>query len=366
MRIPVVDLKAQYRRIRVEVDAAISTVLESGNFILREQVCSFEQAFAAWCGADDAVGTSTGTAALRLALLACGVKAGDEVITVAHTSVATVTAVEQCGARVVLADIDPVRMTMDPISAHKRITKRTRAILPVHLYGCPADMVSLTRLAEERGLMVVEDCAQGHGASLNNRRVGTWGRAGAFSFYPTKNLAAYGDGGAVVTSDPQVAQGVRLLRQYGWDEERTSGVKGGNDRLDEMQAAILRVKLRHVDAWNARRRELAGLYTRLLTGSRPVLPKEPEGGVHAWHQYVVRCKGREGLRAHLAEQGIQTLVHYPVPVHLHPAYADLGYKKGDLPETERVAQEVLSLPLHPEMSDEQVQEVCAAIWSLTG
>jgi dTDP-4-amino-4,6-dideoxygalactose transaminase len=366
MRIPAIDLKAQYWRIQHEVDAALRGVLEGGSFILGEEVKAFEREFAAWCGVPQAVGVSSGTAALQLALQACGVETGDEVISVSHTSVATVAAIELAGGRSVLAEIEAQRMTLGPAKVSERITQRTRALVPVHLYGCPADMGPLLELAREKGLRVVEDCAQAHGARYRGRPVGGWGDAAAFSFYPTKNLGAYGDGGAVVTNNPEIAERTRLLRQYGWDEKRDSTIRGENARLDEMQAAILRVKLRFVDEWNARRKAIAGMYTRRLGGSGLTLPVEPQECAHAWHQYVVRSARRDDLRAHLAGRGIQTLIHYPVPVHLQPAYADLGYREGDLPESERAAREVLSLPIYPEMDDGQVEAVCEAILEFGG
>jgi dTDP-3-amino-3,4,6-trideoxy-alpha-D-glucose transaminase len=359
--IPVLDLKAQYQSIRREVDGAMSRVLKRGVFILGEEVSAFEREFASYCGVSEAVGVGSGTAALHLALLACGVGPGDEVITASHTAVATVSAIDLVGARPVLVDIDPERLTLDPQKVAAAITPATRAIIPVHLYGCPADLAPILEMARRNDIFVVEDCAQAHGAMYGDKRVGAWGDIAAFSFYPTKNLGAYGDGGAVVTNDPALAERVRLLRQYGWTERYVSDLKGLNSRLDDLQAAVLRVKLKLLDAWNTRRRQLAGFYDCMLVGTALVLPAHLEGAVHVYHHYVVRHPQREGLRAFLAERGIRTLVHYPVPVHLQPAYADLGYRRGDLPVSEAAARQVLSLPLYPEMNDDSVEVVSEAV-----
>jgi dTDP-4-amino-4,6-dideoxygalactose transaminase len=359
--IPFVDLQAQYRHIRPEVDPAIARVLERARFILDEEVAAFEQEFAAYCGTSFAVGVNSGTAALQLALLACGIGPGDEVITASFTSVATVAAVELTGARPVLVDIDPLRYTLDPEKVAAAITPRTRALLPVHLYGLPADLDPLLELARLHGLCLVEDCAQAHGAFYKGRKAGSWGDLAAFSFYPTKNLGAYGDSGAVVTNDPRLAKQVRLLRQYGWESPQVSLVKGLNSRLDDLQAAVLRVKLKHLDDWNARRRILAGRYNTLLAHSGMVLPLEPAGVTPVYHLYVVRHPRRDGLQAYLRQHAIQSLVHYPFPVHLQPAYTDLGYRAGDLPRSEEAAAQVLSLPLYPEMPDSAVDTVSTAV-----
>jgi len=347
--IPFVDLRAQYDSLRGEIDRAISAVLQRGSFILGQEVAAFESEFAASCGVAHAVGVSSGTSALQIALLAGGVGPGDEVITVAHTAVATVAAIEMCGARPVLVDIDRARMTIDPEKCAAALTPRTRAIIPVHLYGCPAELAPIRALAQPRHILVVEDCAQAHGARYKGRPVGAWGDLAAFSFYPTKNLGAFGDGGAVLTNDAALADRARQLRQYGWRERYVSETRGLNSRLDELQAAILRVKLPHLDDWNDRRRALAGRYDDLLSGLGLTLPARPSDATHVYHQYVIRLPKRDGLQAFLARQGIQTLIHYPVPVHLQAAYRDLGYAHGDLPITEQAAQEVLSLPLYPEM-----------------
>ncbi|MCX8067101.1 MAG: DegT/DnrJ/EryC1/StrS family aminotransferase [Anaerolineae bacterium] len=362
--IPSFDLTRQYVSLKEEIDAAIARVLARGRFILGEEVTAFEQEFAAACGVAHAVGVASGTDALYLALRACGIGPGDEVITVSHTAVATVAAIELAGARPVLVDVDPRRYTMDPAKVEERITPRTRALLPVHLYGCPADMAPLLEIARRYGLFLIEDCAQAHGAYYRGRPVGSWGDIAAFSFYPTKNLGAFGDGGAVVTNDSTLARRVQLLREYGWARRYVSHIRGTNSRLDEIQAAVLRVKLRHLEAWNERRRQIAALYSEYLAEATRwglVLPGEPENAHHVYHLYVVRHPQRDALQAFLRERGIGTLVHYPVPVHLQPAYADLGYREGSLPVSEALAREVLSLPMYPELTDEEVQRVAEAV-----
>jgi dTDP-4-amino-4,6-dideoxygalactose transaminase len=356
--IPVLDLKKQYESIRSELDDAIACVLAKGSFILGGEVAAFEKEFAAYCGVSHAVGVASGTEALQLALLACGVGENDEVLTTAHTAVATVSAIEATGAHPVLVDIDLARYVLDPNLLEKSITPRTRAIIPVHLYGCPADMNPILKFAREKNLYVVEDCSQAHGALFEGSKVGSLGYIAAFSFYPTKNLGAFGDGGAVVTNNSELAEKVRLLRQYGWKEHYISSVKGINSRLDELQAGILRVKLRHLDDWNSRRRELANLYFEFLADTELVLPAQPENSCHVFHQFVIRHPRRDELKEHLKKQGIHSLIHYPVPIHLQPAYAELGYSANSLPNTELVSREVLSLPLYPELTDEQIQRVC--------
>ncbi len=357
-RIPQADPRANYLVHQTEIDAAIRRVLESGWYILGQESRAFEEEFAAFCGVAHGVGVGSGTEALHLALRACGVGPGDEVITVPHTAVATVAAVEMSGARPVLVDIDPVHMTIDPAQAAAALTPRTRAIVPVHLYGCPADLQPLLELARQHGLYLVEDCAQAHGALYQGQSVGSWGQIAAFSFYPTKNLGALGDGGMVVTGDAALAERLHLLRQYGWQERYISSLKGLNSRLDELQAAVLRVKLRHLTAENERRRQLATLYNNRLADSGLLLPQEPANGRHVYHLYVIRHPRRDDLQAFLRQQGISSLVHYPAPVHRQPAYADLGHS---LPVSEAAAQQVLSLPLYPEMEEEDVLAVAQAV-----
>ncbi|HVN14777.1 MAG TPA: DegT/DnrJ/EryC1/StrS family aminotransferase [Anaerolineales bacterium] len=365
VNIPVVDLKAQYESIRREVDEVMARVLRRGTFILGEEVDAFQREFAAYCGVSFAVGVGSGTAALYLALRACEIGKGDEVVTTSHTSVATVAAIELAQAKPVLVDIDPRSYTLDLAQLESALTPRTRAIIPVHLYGCPAEMSPILEMARQKKILVLEDCAQAHGARYAGKRVGGLGTIAAFSFYPTKNLGAYGDGGAVLTNDSELAKRLLLLRQYGWEERYISSIKGVNSRLDDLQAAVLRVKLHHLDEWNKRRCELASLYDRLLTDSGLALPVIPEHAEHVFHQYVIRHPERDQLRAYLKARGIQTLIHYPVPVHLQPAYKDLGYHADDLPISEAAAKEVLSLPLYPEMSEDAVKIVCQTILEFT-
>lgn len=357
--IPFNDLKPLHALLAGELEEAALRVLNSGWYILGPELEAFEQAFADYHGVSCAVGVANGTDAIELALRALGLGEGDEVITVAHTAVATVCAVERTGATPVLVDIDEATYTLDPKAAAAAVTRRTKAILPVHLYGHPADMEALMELASRHGLAVVEDCAQAHGARTGGRLVGTIGHLGAFSFYPTKNLGAYGDGGAVVTSDPVLAERVRRLRNYGQTDRYHHAERGQNSRLDEMQAAILRVKLAHLDGHNAVRRELAGEYSRRLAGV--TVPVSRPGAEPVFHLYGVRHPRRDGLMSALREEGIGTLIHYPVPVHLQEAYRDLGYAPGALPVTERSAREILSLPLYVGLSPEALATVVDAV-----
>ena len=361
MAIPQANPKANYEAHRQEIDAAIRRVLESGWYILGGEVAAFEREFAAYCGVEHAVGVGSGTEALHLALKALSIGPGDEVITVSHTAVATVSAIEWTGARPVFVDICAESYTMDPSAVEQAITKRTRAILVVHLYGQSADLQPILEIGDRYHVPVIEDCAQAHGATYHGRRVGGWGIIGCFSFYPTKNLGAIGDGGMVVTRDAALAERVRLLREYGWRERYISSISGWNSRLDELQAAILRVKLAYLDKENARRRHLAGLYHTLLAETPLTLPREMPYGQPVYHLYVVRSPQRDALRAYLAARGVQTGIHYPVPVHLQPAYATLGYTAGSLPVTEQIAREILSLPLFPELEESALRNVAGAI-----
>lgn len=359
--IPFVDLTAAYRRLRPEIDAAVAATLESGWYILGQQVNAFEVEFAAYLGLDSAVGVASGTDAVLLALRACGVGPGDEVITVSHTAVATVAAIELCGATPRLVDVDPDTLTMDPEQFRSAISARTKAVVPVHLYGGPAGMDDILSIAGEHGLVVIEDCAQAHGARLGGQMVGTMGDAAAFSFYPTKNLGAMGDGGAVATSRADVAERLALLRQYGWRERYVSAIPGYNSRLDELQAAILRVRLRHLDQENDARRRLAAAYDAHLAGlpvARPAVRPEDR---HVYHLYAIQTGRRDELRAYLNACGIGTAIHYPVPVHRQPAYARLGYGSGRLPVTERAADRVLSLPMYPDLPPDAPAIVAGAI-----
>lgn len=359
--IPFSDLKLQYQSMKEEIDAGVERVLSSGWFILGEEVRAFEEEFATYIGVPHAVGVGSGTDALYLGLLACGAGPGDEVITVSHTAVATVAAIELTGARPVFVDIDPLSYTMDASLLEEKITSATKVIVPVHLYGQVADMKPIMETARRHGLKVVEDAAQAHGAEYEGSKAGSMGDVGCFSFYPTKNLGAYGDGGMVVTSDPAVAERVSLIREYGWRERYVSSLKGTNSRLDELQAAILRAKLRRLEEWNDRRREHAALYDRLLRGAGVVTPSEMEYGKHCYYLYVIRSEHRDELQMFLRGKGVGALVHYPIPVHLQGAYHDLGLGDGALPVTELCAGEVLSLPVAPELTKQQIETVCGLI-----
>jgi dTDP-3-amino-3,4,6-trideoxy-alpha-D-glucose transaminase len=359
--IPVVDLYKQYLSIRSELDPVLARILERGNFILGEEVSAFESEFSRYCGVSHAVGVASGTEALQLALLACGVGVHDEVIVPAHTAVATIAAIEASGARPLLVDIDLATYTLDPLQIEKNITPLTRAIIPVHLYGCPVNMKPVLEIARKRNLFVVEDASQAHGAKYGGGKIGSWGDIAAFSFYPTKNLGAFGDGGGIITNSDSLAEKARLLRQYGWKEHYVSSVRGINSRLDELQAGILRVKLRYLDVWNERRRQLAGRFMELLADTELTLPVIPKDSEHVFHQFVIRSPKRDALREYLKQHGIYTLVHYPVPIHFQPAYSDLGYSAGSLPNTELASREVLSLPLYPELTEDRVDRICQRI-----
>jgi dTDP-4-amino-4,6-dideoxygalactose transaminase len=363
--IPCAHPKAQYLAHREAIDAAMRRVLEGGAYILGDEVRAFEAAFAAFTGVPHAVGVASGTDALHLALRAFGIGPGDEVVTTAHTAVATVAAISQVGAVPVLVDIDPDTFTIDPAGAERAVTPRTRALVPVHLYGRPADMDPLLALAARHDLRVIEDCAQAHGALYKGRRVGSLGDAGCFSFYPTKNLGALGDGGLITARDPALAERCRLLREYGWAGDGVSRVPGFNSRLDALQAAVLGAKLPHLDADNAARAAIAARYAAGLEGCGVTLPRAAEEGGHVHHLYVIRSGERDALRAFLADRGIEARVHYPVPVHRQPAYRD-GHRNSNavsnaLPETERAAREVLSLPMYPELRTEEAGAVIAAL-----
>jgi dTDP-4-amino-4,6-dideoxygalactose transaminase len=353
--------RAQYESHKDAIDSAIRRVLESGRYILGDEVSAFEREFADYVGVRDAVGVGSGTEALHLALAACGVGPSDEVITVAHTAVASVAAIELCGATPVFVDIEPDYFTLDPNQLEHAITSRTKAVIPVHLYGQAADLHAVNSIAQQHGVKVVEDCSQAHGAIYRDKRVGSWGDVACFSFYPTKNLGAIGDGGALVTNNPLLAEKVRCLREYGWSSGRkVSDVTGWNSRLDELQAAILRVKLQFLDEDNERRRKIACVYDELLRDSDLVLPQSREDATHVFHLYVVRSEERDELLARLRAEGIVALVHYPVPVHLQPAYLGRLRGGGNLPNTERAAREILSLPIYPELTDAEIEKVAAA------
>jgi dTDP-4-amino-4,6-dideoxygalactose transaminase len=362
VNVPFGDLARQTAALRDELDAAISRVLESGRYLFGEELQRFEEEFAAWCGAAHAVGVASGTDAITIALQAVGVGPGDEVITAANTCVPTVVGIEGAGAVPVLVDAEPLTRTLDPAPVEEAIGPRTRAIVPVHLYGQCADLVALGALAEQHGLALVEDCAQAHGAELDGRRAGSFGHASAFSFYPTKNLGALGDGGAVLTSDADVAARARLLRNYGERERFEHVLRGRNSRLDALQAALLSAKLPHVETWTLRRRSIAARYTEALAGTEIRAPVEAPGRRHVYHLYVVETPARDAFRERLASAGVETAVHYPRPVHLQPAYRALGEGRV-LPVSERLSEEIVSLPLYPELTDDEVERVCSALRS---
>ncbi|HEV2915745.1 MAG TPA: DegT/DnrJ/EryC1/StrS family aminotransferase [Pyrinomonadaceae bacterium] len=361
MTVPFVDLQAQYREIKGEVDAAIARVIESAAFILGREVEAFEAAFAEYTGARFCIGLNSGTAAVQLAVMACRIGVGDEVIVPANTFFATAEGVSTAGATPVFVDSDPHSYTIDTTRIEAAITERTRAIMPVHLYGQSADLDPIFELAARYNLAVIEDAAQAHGGLYRGRRVGALALAGCFSFYPGKNLGAYGEGGAVTTNDAEVARRVRLLRDHGSEQKYHHEIIGYNFRLEGLQGAVLGVKLKHLDRWNELRRGHAARYKHLLRETPLTLPREMEYARHVYHLYVVQTDERELLRARLNEAGVQTGIHYPVPVHLQPAYASLGYGPGSFPETERQASRVLSLPMYPELTDEQLNHVACAI-----
>jgi dTDP-4-amino-4,6-dideoxygalactose transaminase len=359
--IPYLDLKAQYRSIKNDIDRAVARVLDSTQFVLGPEVAAFEEEFAASCGAQHGVAVNSGTSALHLALLAAGVGPGDEVITVPFTFVATVAAIRYTGATPVFVDIDPVSFTMNPAAAAGAVTPRTKAILPVHLYGQPADVDALIDIARRHGLTLIEDAAQAHAAAYKGRRVGSLGDLACFSFYPGKNLGAYGEGGIVTTSDASHAKRLRMLRDWGQEQRYHHVIQGFNYRMEGLQGAILRVKLKHLEAWTEARRALAARYDAALAGAAVQTPVARADSRHVYHIYAVRTGDRAALQQRLLEEGIQTGLHYPVPVHLQSAHGDLGYTEGDFPHAERAAREVLSLPLYPELAVEQANQVAAAV-----
>lgn len=364
IKVPYLDLRAQYLTIKPEIDAAVSHILDSCQFILGSEVTQFEEEFASYCGATECIALNSGTSALHLALLSAGVGAGDEVITVPFTFVASVAAVLYTGATPVLIDIDPLSFTINPAAIEAAVTPRTKAILPVHLYGHPADMDPILEIARRHGLVVIEDAAQAHGAKYKGRAVGSLGDIACFSFYPTKNLGAYGEGGAVTTNSAECARTIRMLRDWGQDRKYHHLLRGFNCRMEGLQGAILRVKLRHLDQWTEARRAAASKYNRLLADCGVERPTEMPWARHVYHVYTLRTRERDALQAALHAEGIQTAVHYSLPVHLQPAYAGLGYSQGALPQSEKAAGEVLSLPLYPEMTDTQIRKVAQALTSL--
>ena len=366
IKVPYLDLKAQYASIKTEIDAAIARVLDSCQFVLGSEVAGFEQEFSTYCGTSACIAVNSGTSALHLALIAAGVGPGDEVITVPFTFVASVAAVLYVGARPVLVDIDPRSFTLDPAAVEAAISPRTKAILPVHLYGQPADMDPIMEVARRHGLIVIEDAAQAHGAKYKGRPVGSIGDMACFSFYPGKNLGAYGEGGAVTTSNAEFARTIRMLRDWGQDRKYHHVLRGFNYRMEGFQGAILRVKLRHLEQWTEARCALVHQYNELLADCEVETPTEMPWARHVYHVYTLRSDDRDALQAALTTEGIQTGVHYSVPFHLQPAYADLGYEAGAFPQAEAAAKQVLSLPLYPELSTESVTEVARIVRKAVG
>lgn len=361
LQVPFVDLKAQYTTIAVEIEEAIAQVLENTDFILGGAVEQFEHDFAYFCQAKYAVGVDSGTSALEMAMLTYGIGPGDEVITAANTFIATVLAISYLGATPILVDIDPQTYNMDVSLVEKAITKRTKAIIPVHLYGQPVDLDPILKIASKHGLFVIEDACQAHGARYKGKRVGSLGDAAAFSFYPGKNLGGYGDGGMVVTNNEEAAEKLRMLRNYGQKEKYHHEMKGFNRRLDTIQAAILQVKLKYLDDWNTARRRHAQQYNRLFEDTDVECPLEAGNVQSIYHLYVIQVTDRDRLKAHLQKQGISSGIHYPIPIHLQPAYRNLGYGLGEFPITERAAGRILSLPMYAELTSTMVEYVVEAI-----
>jgi dTDP-4-amino-4,6-dideoxygalactose transaminase len=360
LRVPFVDLAAQQAAVRAELETAAVRVIGEADFILGRDVESLEDEFARYCGCAHGIGVDSGTSALELALRAYGVGPGDDVIVPANTFIATALAVSATGATPVLVDVDPLTYTMDVAGLEDAITTQTRAVIPVHLYGQPADMDPILEIARRRQLVVIEDACQAHGSRYKGRPVGSLGDAAAFSFYPSKNLGACGDGGIVTTNNQDTAKSLRMLRNYGQERKYHHLIRGYNRRLDNLQAALLRVKLRHLDAWNQARRDHADLY-RLLLSTAVLTPAVADYAEPVWHLYVIQVNDRDQLQAHLSERGIATGIHYPIPIHLQPAYTDLGYLRGDFPIAEQTADSILSLPMYPELRQTAIEEVAGAI-----
>ncbi|HEX6764307.1 MAG TPA: DegT/DnrJ/EryC1/StrS family aminotransferase [Polyangiaceae bacterium] len=359
--IPFVDLKAQYQSIKSEIDAAVIAVFESTQFVLGSAVAGFEKAFAAYSKAEHAVGVNSGTSAIQLALQAADIGRGDEVITTPFTFVATVSAIDYTNAKPVFVDIDPRSCTIDPAKIEAAITPRTKAIVPVHLHGRPADMDPILDIAKRRKLLVIEDAAQAHGAEYKGRRIGSLGDLACFSFYPGKNLGAYGEGGAVTTNNPDFAKRLRMLRDWGSEKKYYHDIKGGNFRLEGVQGAVLGVKMKYIEAWTEARRAHARRYGEAFAGSAFNPPDVPAELRHVFHVYALRHPRRDALQAHLTARGVGTGIHYPVPVHLQKCFAELGHKPGDFPHSERASAETLSIPMFPELTAAQVDEVIAAV-----
>ena len=361
MQIPFGELKRNYSNIKHEIDAAVSRVLSSGWYLLGNELKTFEQNFSEYCGVKHGIGVASGTEAIQIALWACGIGPGDEVLTVSNTCVPTVTGIKSTGARCIFADIDPETFTMAPEQIEQRITPNTKAVVVVHLYGQCADMDEIVRLAKKHNLKIVEDCAQAHGAFYKGRHAGCIGNVAAFSFYPTKNLGAYGDAGFVVTNDDDIAEKARMLRNYGQDKRYHHAFRGMNSRMDEFQAAILNAKLPFLDGWIERRRQIASQYISAFESLDIVLPREAPGIKHSYHLFVVRVKDRDRFRENMNRHGVSTDIHYPTPVHLQPAYAEYADQGQFLPVTEAQAREIVSLPIYPELTDDETKHVIRSV-----
>jgi len=363
--IPQCDPRANYLARKEEIDQAINRVLNGGRYILGSELSAFENEFANYIGVAQAIGVASGTDALHLSLRASGIVPGDLVMTVSNTAVATVAAIELAGATPVFIDIDSDGFTLDPVEFEATLRRlpldRVKAVIPVHLYGQPANLSAIQAIADAYGLKVIEDCAQSHGATIDGIRTGSFGALAAFSFYPTKNLGAIGDGGLIVTNNPELGERVRLLREYGWKERYVSYSFGTNSRLDELQAAILRIKLKYLDRDNQRRQAIADRYREALSESSLRLPRASSGATHVYHQFVIQTEERDGLKEYLASEGVGTLIHYPVPIHQQPAYAHKLPFARPLSRTEEFASQILSLPIYPELTDAQVDQVCEHI-----
>lgn len=363
MNVAFFSMKDLQEEVRAELHSAAIRVLDSGRYVQGPEVAAFEAGFASHCGVSHAIAVNSGTSALHLALLAAGVQPGDEVITVPLTFVATASAIQYAGARVVFVDVEPDFYTMNPALLEKSITARTRAIIPVHLYGQPADMNPILAIAQRHGIAVIEDACQAHGARYSNRPIGSLGQLACFSFYPSKNLGGCGEGGAVVTTDPEYARKIRMLRDWGQEGKYRHVLKGFNYRMDELQAALLSVKLPHLSSWNESRRHSADLYLQELDGSTAIIPQERLGSQHVYHVYAARFENRTTVKKTLLEAGIETGIHYPDPVHLMPAFADLGYSLGDFPISERIAKEELSLPMFPGLNPDAIRYIAGVLKS---
>jgi len=366
MKVNFVDLKAQYQSIKPEIDSAIQDVISNTAFILGKAVADFEEKFAAYCGVKYCLGINSGTSALIMAMKALGIGEGDEVITTTNTFIATAEAISYAGARPVLVDIEDESYNMDPAKLEKAITKKTKAIIPVHLYGQPADMEPILEIARKKGIVVIEDACQAHGAEYKGKRTGSLGRVGCFSFYPGKNLGAYGEGGGVTTDDEEIAQKVKMLRDHGSPKKFYHEYVGNNCRLEGIQGAVLAVKLKHLDRWNDGRRKNADLYRKYLKGTDVGLPREMPYAKHVYHVFCIRVKDRENLINFLKDKGIFTNIHYPIPIHLQKAYSFLGYKKGDFPVTEGCMDQILSLPMFAELTEEEIKYTADCIKEFYG